>query len=151
MPRALPELTRKQIQRAWKTTAQSKRAIALQFGVSEATVKRLTHGLAKDGVVAQQAVVDAAIANGAEVRIDGLSLNQHVNDTIAALAAELPNVPAKSKEGVAGALLRYLEFQYKLETFEELVDRLLGHPDFDPQRFVDLLKHRYANHPSAGA
>lgn len=151
MPRALPELTRKQIQRAWKTTAQSKREIALQFGVSEATVKRLTQGMAKDGVAAQQSVVGAAIANGADVQIDGLSINQHLSTTISALAAELPNVPAKSKEGVAGALLRYLEFQYKLETFEELVDRLLGHPDFEPQRFVDLLKQRYANRPVSGA
>ncbi|MGF1517919.1 MAG: hypothetical protein ACFCVB_08955 [Nodosilinea sp.] len=145
MPRALPELTRKQIQKAWRTTIQTKREIALQFGVGEATVKRLTKGMEKDSAATSQAVVGAAIANGAAVQIDGMSVTQYVGKIIAALAAELPNAPAKSKEGVAGTLLRYLEFHEKLhpKSFETLVDQLLGHPDFDPQKFVALLKQRY--------
>lgn len=147
MPRALPELTRKQIQKAWQTTTQTKREIALQFGVGEATVKRLTKGMDKTSVATSQAVVGAAIANGATVQIDGMSVTQYVGKTIAALAAELPNVPAKSKEGVAGTLLRYLEFHEKLhpQSFEAVVDKLLDHPDFDTEKLVALLKQRYVN------
>lgn len=147
MPRALPELTRKQIQKAWRTTAQTKREIALQFGVGEATVKRLTKGMNKESVATSQSVVGAAIANGAHVEIDGLSIDHYITSTIAALVNELPNVPAKSKEGVAGTLLRYLEFHEKLhpQSFEAVVDKLLGHPDFDTQKLVALLKQRYVN------
>jgi len=29
-------------------------------------------------------------------------------------------------------------------TMEELVDQLLSRPDFDPERFVSLLRSRYA-------
>ncbi|MGB3312325.1 MAG: hypothetical protein WBG32_11260 [Nodosilinea sp.] len=147
MAKALPELTQRQIQKVWKTTNQSRREIALQFGVSESTVKRLTLGLKREPTAAGAAVVGAALANGAQVTIDGFSINEYVASTIAALAAELPTAPAKSKEGVAGTLLRYLEFHEKLypQSFEAVVDKLLGHPDFDTQKLVALLKQRYVN------
>ncbi|MGB6014515.1 MAG: hypothetical protein WBG32_07275 [Nodosilinea sp.] len=128
----------------WKTTTQSKREIALQFGVGEATVKRLTKGMDKDAVATSQAVVGAAIANGAHVEIDGHTIDHYLTSTIVALVGELPNVSAKSKEGVAGTLLRYLEFHEKLhpQSFGVVVDKLLEHPDFDPKKLVALLKQR---------
>lgn len=146
MAKALPELTRKQIQKAWRTTTQTKREIAAQFRVSEATVKRLTNGIDKDAIAASQAVVGAALANGAAVTIDGMTVTQYVGETIAALAAELPNAPAKSKEGVAGTLLRYLEFHERLhpQQIEVLVDQLLAHPDFSIEKMGDLLRRRAA-------
>ncbi|MEY3300222.1 MAG: hypothetical protein RLZZ597_3482 [Cyanobacteriota bacterium] len=147
MAKALPELTRKQIQKAWRSTTQTKREIAAQFRVSEATVKRLTHGIDKDAVAASQsAVVSAALSYGSAVTIDGLSLNEYVGQTIVALAAELPNAPAKSKEGVAGALLRYLEFHERLhpQRIEGIVDQLLAHPDFNIEKAGELIRRRLA-------
>jgi hypothetical protein len=146
MSNKLPELTQRQIQKVWKTTSQSRREIALQFGVSESTVKRLTNGLTREPPAAGAAVVGAALANGAAVTIDGVPLTQYVNETIAALAAELPNAPAKSKEGVAGALLKYLEFHEKLhpQRLEVLVDQLLAHPDFSLEKAGELIRRRLA-------
>ena len=146
MSNKLPELTQRQIQKVWKTTNQSRREIALQFGVSESTVKRLTNGLTREPTAAGAAVVGAALANGATVTIDGVPLTQYVNETIAALAAELPTAPAKSKEGVAGALLRYLEFHERLhpQRFEVLVDQLLAHPDFSLEKAGELIRRRLA-------
>jgi hypothetical protein len=145
MAKSLPELTQRQIQKVWKTTDQSRREIALQFGVSESTVKRLTQGIARDSA-AGAAVVGAALANGASVSIDGVPIGRYVADTIAALAAELPTAPAKSKEGVAGVLLRYLEFHAKLnpQRLEDVVDQLLAHPDFSLEAVRELITRRYA-------
>ena len=145
MAKALPELTQRQIQKVWKTTDQSRREIALQFGVSESTVKRLTQGIPRDSA-AGAAVVGAAIAHGAAVTIDGVPIGRYVADTIAALAAELPTAPAKSKEGVAGALLKYLEFYAKLnpQRLEDVVDQLLAHPDFSLEAVRELITRRYA-------
>lgn len=145
MVKALPELTRKQIQKAWRTTTQTKREIALHFGVSEATVKRLTQGIAKEAAAVPQAVVGAALANGAAVLIDGVPIGRYVADTIVALAAELPTAPAKSKEGVAGALLKYLEFHAKLnpQRLEDVIDQLLAHPDFSIEAVRELITRRY--------
>jgi hypothetical protein len=146
MSNKLPELTQRQIQKVWKTTNQSRREIALQFGCSESTVKRLTNGLTREPPAAGAAVVGAALANGATVTIDGVPLTQYVNETIAALAAELPNAPAKSKEGVAGALLRYLEFHERLhpQRIEGIVDQLLAHPDFNIEKAGELIRRRLA-------
>jgi hypothetical protein len=146
MSKKLPELTQRQIQKVWKTTDQSRREIALQFGVSESTVKRLTNGLTREAPAAGAAVVGAALANGASVTIDGVPIGRYVVDTIVALAAELPNAPAKSKEGVAGALLKYLEFHERLhpQRLEVLVDQLLAHPDFSIERVGELLRRRAA-------
>jgi hypothetical protein len=146
MSHKLPELTQRQIQKVWKTTGQSRREIALQFGVSESTVKRLTNGLTREAPAAGAAVVGAALANGASVTIDGVPIGRYVADTIVALAAELPNAPAKSKEGVAGALLRYLEFHERLhpQRLEVLVDQLLAHPDFSIEKVGELLRRRAA-------
>ena len=146
MSHKLPELTQRQIQKVWKTTDQSRREIALQFGVSESTVKRLTNGLTREAPAAGAAVVGAALANGASVTIDGVPIGRYVADTIVALAAELPNAPAKSKEGVAGALLKYLEFHERLhpQRLEVLVDQLLAHPDFSVEKVGELLRRRAA-------
>jgi hypothetical protein len=146
MSHKLPELTQRQIQKVWKTTGQSRREIALQFGVSESTVKRLTNGLTREAPAAGAAVVGAALANGASVTIDGVPIGRYVADTIVALAAELPNAPAKSKEGVAGALLKYLEFHERLhpQRLEVLVDQLLAHPDFSIEKVGELLRRRAA-------
>jgi hypothetical protein len=146
MSHKLPELTQRQIQKVWKTTDQSRREIALQFGVSESTVKRLTNGLTREAPAAGAAVVGAALANGASVTIDGVPIGRYVADTIVALAAELPNAPAKSKEGVAGALLKYLEFHERLhpQRLEVLVDQLLAHPDFSIEKVGELLRRRAA-------
>jgi F0F1-type ATP synthase membrane subunit c/vacuolar-type H+-ATPase subunit K len=146
MSHKLPELTQRQIQKVWKTTDQSRREIALQFGVSESTVKRLTNGLTREAPAAGAAVVGAALANGAAVLIDGVPIGRYVADTIVALAAELSNAPAKSKEGVAGALLKYLEFHERLhpQRLEVLVDQLLAHPDFSIERVGELLRRRAA-------
>jgi hypothetical protein len=144
MSNKLPELTQRQIQKVWRTTSQSRREIALQFGVSESTVKRLTNGLTREPTAAGAAVVGAALAHGASVTIDGVPLTQYVNATIAALVAELPQVPGKSKEGIAGALLRYLEFHERLhpQRIEVLVDQLLAHPDFTIEKVGELLRRR---------
>jgi hypothetical protein len=146
MSHKLPELTQRQIQKVWKTTGQSRREIALQFGVSESTVKRLTNGLTREAPAAGAAVVGAALANGASVTIDGVPIGRYVADTIVALAAELSNAPAKSKEGMAGALLRYLEFHERLhpQRLEVLVDQLLAHPDFSIEKVGELLRRRAA-------
>ncbi len=146
MAKSLPELTQRQIKKVWKTTDQSRREIALQFRVSESTVKRLTQGIAKEAAAVPQAVVGAALANGASVTIDGVPIGRYVADTIVALAAELPSAPAKSKEGVAGALLKYLEFHARLnpQRLEDVVDQLLAHPDFSLEAVRELITRRYA-------
>lgn len=146
MSKKLPELTQRQIQKVWKTTDQSRREIALQFGVSESTVKRLTNGMTREAPAAGAAVVGAALANGASVTIDGVPIGRYVADTIVALAAELSNAPAKSKEGMAGALLKYLEFHERLhpQRLEVLVDQLLAHPDFSIEKVGEVLRRRAA-------
>ena len=78
MAKSLPELTQRQIKKVWKTTDQSRREIALQFRVSESTVKRLTQGIAKEAAAVPQAVVGAALANGASVTIDGVPIGRYV-------------------------------------------------------------------------
>lgn len=124
--------------------AGSKAAIAQKFGLSLSTVKRITQGLTQSPQAGD--VLHQAISNSASVTIDGLDVTAYVKRGIDDLAAAAIAVPPKSKEGMATAMLRYLQFYAQLHppTMDAMVDQLLGMPDFDPARFVKLLKEKYA-------
>lgn len=148
MPAAIPELTQKRIIRAYETTNKSKQAIADEFGVGLATVKRLTKGRSRLSEIAETKMeaVKTAIAQGARVTVDDLDVTEHLKTAIKDISTKLTGVEAKSKEGMAGALAR-LVTAYRSEvpkSLEAIVDLLLAHPDFEPVAFVKLLKERYA-------
>lgn len=102
MPGALPELTQRQIQKVWKTTDQSRREIALPCGVSESTVKRLTQGLKREPAAACATVVSAALANGAVVTIDGMTVTQYVGEPLWPWRRNCPTSPPKAKKAWRG-------------------------------------------------
>lgn len=147
MPRqkAVSELTRRSIQRVYAQGGISKAELARQHGISEATVKRICHGIKAGGGPAQQ-IIAQAIAEHRPIVIDGLDLGEMVGTAIKDLSAAAIAVEGKSKEGVSTAMLKYLQFYVQLHppTMEAMVDQLLGMPDFDPARFVKLLKEKYA-------
>lgn len=140
-------LIRKQIQRAYELGEGSYRELADRFKVSLATVQRCCKGLKPpvDKKLAAEVLADA-VTHGEKVTIDGLDLNQYLKDGIQDLTADMRSTEAKSKEGVASAALKYMQFYAQLNppTLEEMVDQLLARPDFDPERFVSLLRSRYA-------
>lgn len=168
-------LIRKQIQRAYELGEGSYRDLSSRFKVSLATVQRCCKGItpAVDKKLANKVLADAvasrgtividgsakpaekklaselfldAVTHGEKVTIDGLDLKQYLKDGIQDLTADMRSTEAKSKEGVASAALKYMQFYAQLNppTLEEMVDQLLARPDFDPERFVSLLRSRYA-------
>lgn len=145
-----PELTRKSIQRAYRSGEGSHAKLAARFGVSESTVKRLCRGITPATPAAE--LVTDAIAHGQPITIGGIDIGQYVTEAIADLTAEMKTTDAKSKEGVAGVMLRYLQFYAELNppTMEEMIDQLLARPDFDPETFVRILKSRYAAKAAQG-
>jgi predicted transcriptional regulator len=149
MPAALPELTQKRIIRTYETTSKSQQAIADEYGVSLATVKRLTKGRSRtsgENAETKMMVAQSAIAQGATVVIDGLDVTEVLKTAIADVSAGMVTAKVNSKEGAAGALARLVS-AYRSEmpkSLEAIVDLLLTHPDFEPTAFVKLLKERYA-------
>lgn len=64
---------------------------------------------------------------------------------IADLRADMVLAEPKSREGVAGALLRAAEFKAKIDppTLEGIIDQLLSHPDFRLDTVAILIRDRY--------
>jgi len=145
MPASTPELTQKRIIRAYETTTKSQQAIADEFGVSLATVKRLVQGRARvagQNAEARMEVAKVAIAVGAKVTIDGLDVTEYLETAIKDVSAGLAGAEAKSKEGMAGALAKLIS-AYRQEnprTLEQAIETLLDRPDFDPQVLRDTLR-----------
>lgn len=151
MPReAIPELTAAAIKRARTMGDGSIREIAARFKVSPATVKRICQGI-KPGCGAEvaAAIVTDAIAHGQPLRIGTLDLTEYLEAMAVDLRADMATVQAKTKEGIAGQLLRLLQFYAELypPTFDRLVAQLVEHPDFDPQKVKRALE-RYAQKAS---
>ncbi|MEM6436755.1 MAG: transposase family protein [Cyanobacteria bacterium P01_D01_bin.115] len=144
--RATPELTQKAIKRAYGAGEGSKKELAARFKVSESTVKRICQGVTPASKNTSVQIVAEAISNGDPVSIGGLDLTQHLKDGIKDLTADMKSTDAKSKEGLAQAALKYMQFYVQINppTLEDFVDRLLDRPDFEPEKFVRILKERYA-------
>lgn len=145
MPAPTPELTQKRIIRAYETTTKSQQAIADEFGVSLATVKRLVQGrtrAAGQNAEARMEVAKVAIAQGAEVTVDGVNIVKYLADMAADLKGDMGKVEPKSKEGIANSLLKVLQFSAEITppTLEQAIETLLDRPDFDPQVLRDTLR-----------
>lgn len=146
MPKPIPPLIQKQIQRAILNKEGSIDQIAQRFGVSTGTVKRLGKKV--------KAVSQAAEALQSTVAIAAAGLSEHapsdfrqaLEDLLKDLQGDLKRTEPKSKEGVAGKILDIIKTMHELypPTMADMVDRLLEMPDFKPAEFVQLLKERYA-------
>jgi len=151
MPRkSIPELTAAAIKRTRAMGDGSIQEIAARFKVSTATVKRICQGI-KPGCGAEvaAAIVTDAIAHRQPVRIGTLDLTEYLEAMATDLRADMARVEPKSKEGVAGQLLRLLQFYADLypPTIEGIIAQLVEHPDFDPQQVKKALE-RYAQKAS---
>jgi transcriptional regulator with XRE-family HTH domain len=145
MPGArIPELTQRAIQKAYRNGEGSHAKLAERFGVSHSTVKRICKGITPATPAA--ALVTEALATGQAVTIGGIDIGQFVSDAIADLTADMKRVEPKSKEGLATAALKYMMFYRELNppSLKDLVDQLLAREDFEPEKFVRILKTRYA-------
>jgi hypothetical protein len=144
-PRGVDELTRKAIQRAYQSGEGTYPELATRFSVSESTIKRICNGLSKASrkpvVQAAQSVVVDAIAAGASVTVGGIDINQYLSDGIAEMVADMKGARVATKEGMAGAVLRWMQYYTDLNppTLEQAIENLLDRPDFDPQVFRDVL------------
>ncbi|MEY3299844.1 MAG: hypothetical protein RLZZ597_3104 [Cyanobacteriota bacterium] len=146
MPRKpLPEITQQAIRKA-RSVGESVASLAMRFKVSERTIQRVCKGIDPEIHAPVTEVVRAAVVHGARVTIDGIDFTQHLIDDIKSMTGAMAGADVKSFEGVAGVKLKYMQFYAQLNppTMEELVDQLLSRPDFDPERFVSLLRSRYA-------
>lgn len=139
----IPELTRKAIQKAYRSGGATYPQLADRFGVSEATIKRICRGIEPTPV--SEIVTDAAMS-GMAIAIGGVDISQYLRDTIESLSQDMTQAEPKSREGMAIAKLRYLQAYAALHppTLENLIDQLLARPDFDPEKFVRILTERYA-------
>jgi hypothetical protein len=146
MPRKpLPELTQQAIKRA-RSVGESIPSLAERFNVSERTIQRVLRGTAPEIHQPATEIVKAAVIHGAQVTIDGVDLTKHLANDIRAMTGAMAGAEVKSFEGVAGVKLKYMQYLAQLNppTLEEMVDQILARPDFDPERFVTLLRSRYA-------
>jgi hypothetical protein len=146
MPRKpVPELTRKAIIKSRKGGV-SVADLAAQHNLSTRTIQRITKGVDPEINKPAVEVVASAVAMGSTVIVDGIDLTEHLLSDIDRLSAAMAEAEPKSFEGVAGVKLRYLEYYSKLRppTLEDFVDQLLARPDFSPEKFIALLKERYA-------
>lgn len=143
-PRGVDELTRKAIQRAYESGEGTYPELAARFSVSESTMKRICKGLSRSGrgpVQAAKTVVADAIAAGAPVTIGGIDINQYLVDGIINMATDMKGARVATKEGMAGAVLRWMQYYADLNppTLEQAIEKLLDRDDFDPQVFRDVL------------
>lgn len=141
-----PELTRKAIKRAYEAGEGSYRHLADRFNVSESTVKRICRGVTTPAQNPAIPIVADAIASGSTVKVGDLDLTEYLKNGIKDLTDDMKSVEPRSREGIAGAALKYMQFYAQLNppTIEDMVDQLLARPDFDPEAFVKILKSRYA-------
>lgn len=154
MAEHISKLTQAAIKKAYINGEGSKTALADRFKVSLSTVKRITKGLEPVQEAAQH-IVDTAVARHIELVRDRSSptviIGSNVLDTdeimvtaIKDLSADMSNTPAKTKEGVAGSLIRFIETYRKFHpvTMDEAIELVLSIPDFDPRVFAQKLRDR---------
>lgn len=143
----IPELTQQAIKRAYKNQEGSKRELAIRFGVSESSVKRICKGITPGhSVDTATKIVQDAIQAKQNITIGDMDISAWLVEMAEDLKQDLPKVEPKSKEGVAGRILDILKFyaeQFPL-TLENRIDLLISHPDFEPAKVAKLLKERYA-------
>jgi hypothetical protein len=146
MPRKpLPETTRAAIKRDWRAGIGTQPELATKYGISLASVKRILQGVEKGSAAPAMEVVRTAITSGQRVTIGDIDLTAYLADGIKDLAGDMAITEAKSKEGIASAMLRWIQYYAELNppTMADFVDKLIARPDFDPAEFVRLLKERY--------
>ena len=151
MPRKpLPETTRAAIKRDWRAGIGTQPDLAAKYGISLASVKRIVQGVEKGSASPAVEVVRTAMASGQRISVGDLDLTAYLADGIKDLAGDMASTEAKSKEGIASAMLRWMQYYAELNppTLSDFVDQLIARPDFDPAEFVRLLKERYE--PKAG-
>jgi DNA-binding XRE family transcriptional regulator len=144
MPAKTPELIQARIKKLYAESGNTIEDIAQICGVSTGTVKRVVkeNNLSRTPTRNVNQVVTTAIAAGAKVTIDGLDVNDYMTRTIKTLAGAVNEAEAKSLEGVATALARYLQLYREMNptTLEEATIALLNRPDFDAQTFHRILQ-----------
>jgi hypothetical protein len=145
MARKTDEILIASLKRAYLNGEGSLAALALRFHVGERTVKRLSSEggwealrLAR-GTVVEGAVRDRLQAAPSEFDRDNLLLV-----AINSLFSDVQNIPAKSKEGAASAMVRLIELYSKFHpmTMRELADIAIAIPNFNPREFARLLRER---------
>jgi hypothetical protein len=148
---SISQLTQKAIIRARRNGEGSIAELALRFNVSEASIKRICKGV-KPGASqeAVAAVVTDAIVANQPIRVGGLDVSEYIESMATDLRAEMPTARVNSKEGLAGAVLKLLQFYVELcpPTIEGIVDQLLAHPDFSMEKIGPLIRDRYAQKAS---
>lgn len=148
--RCTPELTQQAIKRARRKGEGSIAELAKRFGVSPATVKRICQGITPGELEPLEDAIEDAVRHKVPVSIGALDLSEYLESMAADLRADLARVEPKSKEGVAGAVLKLLQFYAQLypPTLEGIVDQLLSHPDFRLDTVATLIRDRYAQKAS---
>jgi hypothetical protein len=146
MPRpSIPETTKAAIKRDYKAGLGSQKELALKYGVSLASAERICSGVVKGSAAPAMEIVHNAIERGQRVTIEGLDLTRYLVDGIKDLMGDMASTEAKSKEGIAGVALKWMQYLAEINppTMADFVDQLITRPDFDPAEFVRLLKERY--------
>ena len=154
MPKPISDLVRQQIKREIKKDPKAdKAAIATQYGVSIGTVKRLAKEV-KDTEIpgsVQQVKVRAATQNAIAKLSDtdgglkGADFQNILITLLTDLTENLSSASIKSREGAARAAVELMKChrEFYPPTMEDLIDQLLGLPDFEPVEFAKRLRARY--------
>jgi len=147
MPReSIPETTQQAVKRDYRNGAGSMSQLASKYNISRASVGRILKGIKKGSSQLATDVVATAVASGHSVTVGDVDLTEYVQNGIKDLTADITTTEAKSKEGLAQAALKYMQFYAQLHppTLEDFVDQLLARPDFNPDKFISILQERYA-------
>ena len=147
MPRPpIPETVRASIKRDYRSGGYTHKTLAQKYSVSLRFVENLLRGVEKSQASPAIEVVHRAIESGQRVTIEGLDLTKYLCDGIQDMIGDMANTEPKSKEGIANAALKWMQFLAIVNppTMADYVDQLMARPDFDPAEFVRLLKERYA-------
>ena len=126
--------------------------ITTETGISEGSVNRIISAHRKRSQPKQIAnEAQTAIAQVVTQALRPESVNQGTLDTdgsliaiINAMVDSMGKSEPRSSEGCAAAATRAIALyrQFHPQTMEELADQLLALPDFEPTRFVQILRER---------
>jgi len=147
MPRKpIPETTQQAIKRDYKKGLGTHAELARKYSISVSSVEKICKGIKKGSYQPAIDFVTDGVSRGQRVTVGDIDLTEYLETGIKTLSDDIKTTEAKSKEGIASAALKYMQFYAELNppTLEDFVDQLLARPDFDPERFVAILKERYA-------
>jgi hypothetical protein len=146
MPRKpIPETTRAAIKRDYKSGKHTQKDLARIYNVSLASVEKILRGVERGSAAPAMEIIHGAISSGQRVTIEGLDLTRYLVDGIKDLMGDMATAEPKSKEGVAGVALKWMQYLAEINppTMADFVEQLVSRKDFNPEEFARLLKAKY--------